>query len=134
MSLEVFIGIDLVNLSKIKRVFNRYGEKFVYRIASANETEYYRQGSERRFMEGIASLFAMKEAIKKLFLQKQQNPGWKQIQVYHHPSGKPWVSFSEGSFNHIFKKISLSLSHTAEYVVAVAVGVSDSSIQMEKIE
>ena len=121
---EVCIGIDMVNLFKMKRTLTRSGEKFLNRIITPDEIKYYLHKSEQRYIEGIASLFAIKEAIKKIFLQKDMNPGWKQIQVYHQPSGKPWVAFPEGPFNQVFENISLSLSHTSELVVAVAVGVS----------
>jgi len=123
MNPKVYIGIDLINLKKVKKTLNRCGERFVSRIASPTELEYYQGGSERRFIEGVASLFAIKEAVKKIFLQIDVNPSWKHIQVYHHPSGKPWVTFSQEPLQQKFETISLSLSHTPEMVVAVAVGV-----------
>jgi holo-[acyl-carrier protein] synthase len=124
MSSEVFIGIDLVNIPRVKRILSHCGEMFINRIAVAEEIDYYRHRSDRRLLEGVATLFAMKEAIKKIFLQKQINPGWKQFQIYHDASGKPWVAFSEASLIPVFQKISLSISHTHEFVVAVAVGLS----------
>jgi len=132
MTPEVFIGIDLVSLQKIKKVLTHCGEKFIERIASADEIDYYRHRSDRRLTEGVASLFAMKEAIKKIFLQREINPGWKQMRIHHDPSGKPWVVFSEGSLDSIFEKISLSLSHTQDLVVAVAVGVDQQSEKTEE--
>lgn len=123
MNPKIYIGIDLINLTRVKKTLSRCGERFVKRIATSAELEYYCDVSERRFIEGVASLFAIKEAVKKIFLQKDLNPNWKQIQVFHHSSGKPWVSLSEESLKQKFESISLSLSHTAEMVVAVAVGV-----------
>jgi holo-[acyl-carrier protein] synthase len=123
MNPKIYIGIDLINLLKVKKTLSRCGERFVNRIATPAELEYYCGGSERRFVEGVASLFAIKEAVKKICLQNGLNPNWKHIQVFHHPSGKPWVDFSEKRLKQKFENISLSLSHTAEMVVAVAVGV-----------
>jgi holo-[acyl-carrier protein] synthase len=123
MNPKVYVGIDLINLSRVKKTLSRCEKRFVNRIATSAELEYYRGGSERRFIEGVASLFAVKEAVKKIFLQKNLNPSWKEIQVFHHPSGKPWISLTEEPLKQKFESISLSLSHTAEMVVAVAVGV-----------
>lgn len=123
MNPKIYIGIDLINLLKVKKTLNRCGERFVNRIATPAELEYYRGKSERRFVEGVASLFAIKEAVKKIFLQNELNPSWKHIQVFHHPSGKPWVALSEKILQQKFENISLSLSHTAEMVIAVAIGV-----------
>ena len=73
MNPKIYIGIDLINLTS-KKTLSRCGERFVKRIATSAELEYYCDVNERRFIEGVASLFAIKEAVKKIFLQKDLNP------------------------------------------------------------
>ncbi|MCX6091200.1 MAG: holo-ACP synthase [Candidatus Atribacteria bacterium] len=125
MSLLVLIGIDVVEIKRVEVAIRRSGTHFVNRICTENEVAYYQHKGDRRFLEGVAALFAAKEAVKKLFLQKEINPGWKSITIIHNSSGKPAVFLSDVSFSTVFDSISLSLSHTREYVIAAAVGVNE---------
>lgn len=118
---EVLIGVDVVEIERVAKALHLFGEKFVFRLFAEEEVAFYRSRSQRRWQEGVAALFAGKEAVKKLFLQRGLSPGWRDIRILHSPSGEPKVLLERG--NEVFCKITLSLSHSREIVVAVALGV-----------
>lgn len=115
------MGVDVVEIPRIVRVLSAFGERFLARLFSEEELAFYRGKSLRRWHEGIAALFASKEAVKKLFLQQGILLHFRDISILHAPSGEPKVVLRRG--NGVFVRISLSFAHGKDVVVAVAVGV-----------
>jgi phosphopantetheine--protein transferase-like protein len=118
---EVLVGVDVVEIERVAEALRLFREKFVFRLFAEEEVAFYRGRGQRRWQEGLAALFAGKEAVKKLFLQKGLSLGWRDIRILHSPSGEPQVLLEKS--NGVFCKITLSLSHSREIVVAVALGV-----------
>ncbi|MGQ9622969.1 MAG: holo-ACP synthase [Candidatus Caldatribacteriaceae bacterium] len=119
--MEVLVGVDVVEIERVAKVLRLFGEKFMFRLFAEEEVAFYRGRGRRRWQEGVAALFAGKEAVKKLFLQKGLAPGWRDIRILHSSSGEPQVLLEKNSG--VFRRITLSLSHSREIVVAVALGV-----------
>lgn len=117
---SVLIGVDLVEIDRVYQLFLRFGEQFLDRLFVPEELEFYRHKGQKRFREGVAALFASKEAVKKIFLQRGERIGWKTVRVLHTKMGKPVVQLAP-PFDGYFGSISLSLSHSASLVIAVAV-------------
>lgn len=118
--LSVLVGIDLVEIEEIRHALLRFGERFLNRIFEQEELDFYLGKGKKRFQEGVAALFASKEAVKKLFLQREEQIGWKAIRILHTSSGKPVVRLCS-PFDRQFHHVSLSISHSRSAVVAVAV-------------
>src|SRR3546814_11455868 len=71
------IGVDLLRLDRIERVYARYGEKFVHRILGPQEITKFRLRSQRDPQRGIrflATRFADKEAFYKAIDTGQNHP------------------------------------------------------------
>ncbi len=58
------IGIDIVETSRIRRLLDVYGKKFLSRLYSADETESF-SGLPQERVQMAAGLFAAKEAVMK---------------------------------------------------------------------
>lgn len=54
------IGVDIVNVARVERVFNKFGERFAQKVLAPSE-------SQERVIDGrfLAKRFAAKEAIAK---------------------------------------------------------------------
>ncbi len=117
-----FVGVDVVEIQRIARVLSLFGERFLTRLFSEEELLFYKGKNARRWQEGVAALFASKEAVKKLFLQQGIALHFRDISILHTPSGEPRVSLRRG--HEVFSRISLSFAHGKDVVVAVAVGVA----------
>jgi holo-[acyl-carrier protein] synthase len=114
------IGIDLIEISRIKSSCEKYGERFLRRILTDSEVLYCRQKANP--FESIAVRFAAKEAFAKAVgtgISAQVH--WRDIEVERESSGKPNLKLNREIDGISPESISLSLSHTHEYAVAVVV-------------
>ena len=82
------IGTDLVNIKRIRKVLNRFGERFEKRVFSELEIER----SRRKFdpSSSYAKRWAAKEACSKaLGIGLRMGSSWKEMHVMNLRSGKP---------------------------------------------
>ena len=87
------IGADLVEVSRIARLLERYGERFAKRILGPGEWEDYRASANRE--RHLASRFAAKEAFSKAFGTGLRAPVLlTHISVGHDALGRPTLELS----------------------------------------
>lgn len=114
------VGIDIIEIKRIKSVIEKFGDRFFQRILTDKEIEYcksFKTKSELHF----AGRFASKEAYSKAIgTGISKDFGWKDIEILNDKRGKPYI-------NHVVKneyselKFHISISHTDEYASAVVV-------------
>jgi holo-[acyl-carrier protein] synthase len=119
------VGVDLVELDRVRRVIERYGERFLARIYTPKELAFYRD----RLPE-LAARFAAKEAVSKalgvgLNHLSPEGIGWQEVEVLPDRRGKPLVYLS-GRARTLAEEQGLnmwaiSLSHGRDHVVAFVV-------------
>jgi holo-[acyl-carrier protein] synthase len=82
------IGIDLVRVGRMETVLKRWGDRFIRRVFTAEEAALCRARSFPA--SSFALRFAAKEALSKaLGLGMRQGVRWRDIEIFHHPGGKP---------------------------------------------
>ena len=119
------IGIDLVENSRIKRMFNKYGYKFAKKILSNSEmVNFLNSNSQANF---LSKNFASKEALSKAFGTGLYREGVypSAITITHTDSGKP-IFMMDGLLVKLLKKASaktafLSISDTDQHSVAIVI-------------
>ena len=113
-------GVDIVEISRIAGVLERYGDRFLHRIYTSGELEYCRRRPSK-----LASRFAAKEATMKALGTGVRGVGWKDIEVVRAPSGAPGIELHGRAKRRAerlqVREISVSLSHSREYAVAFVV-------------
>jgi len=119
------VGVDLVELDRIQRMVERYGERFLGRVYTLDEVRLYRH----RLPE-LAARFAAKEAVSKalgvgLRYISCQGIGWQDVEVLPDGLGKPVVRLS-GRAQVLAEEQGLhqwaiSLSHSRDHAVAFVV-------------
>ncbi len=113
------VGLDIVEVKRIKDLLDQYDSKFVLKILSKNEIELYeKRPNDLMFLAGR---FAAKEAIiKGLGVYLSQKPPFNEIEVLNDGSGRPVFNAADMLGN---KKVNclLSISHEKNYAAAVAV-------------
>lgn len=118
------VGIDIVDVERIRNMAENHGERFLKRVFSDEELAYCMRFSDP--FPHLAARWAAKEAVAKaLGTGFSQGVTWKSICVVHAPNGEP-MALLTGTAQKLaaglgVKKIWLSLSHTRDYAVAVAV-------------
>jgi holo-[acyl-carrier protein] synthase len=92
----VGIGSDLIDIRRIEKSLERYGERFVQRIYT--EVEQARSEGRRARAASYAKRFAAKEACAKaLGTGIAQGVFWRDMGVVNLPSGKPTMALSGGA-------------------------------------
>jgi len=120
----VGIGIDIVQIIRIKRLIGRWGSKFTKRVFSLNEITY--SGTHLKSEQHFAANFAVKESFAKAL-----GTGFKgelrirDIEVLRDQAGKPYVNLSGKAKEKIEKlginRIHTSISHDGEYSIAFVI-------------
>ena len=72
------VGCDVVELAEIENSLNRFGDRFLRKLFTADEVRYC-AGSQR--IERLAARFAAKEAVMKAFAEPEQSFVPAQIEV-----------------------------------------------------
>lgn len=121
------IGIDLVEIQRIEEAISRYGERFTERVFTPWEIQYCR--SKINPMLSFAGRFAVKEAVfKAVGTGFAEGVKWKSVEIVNDQKGQPRVRLGKAIRDHIGdKEILISLSHTKEHSVAVAIMLGNKS-------
>jgi holo-[acyl-carrier protein] synthase len=118
-------GIDVVEVERIAGSIERFGDRFLGHVYTAEEIGYCRE-KRRGAAQSFAARFAAKEAgAKALGTGIAAGVGWKEIEVRRRPGCAPTLHLS-GRAAHFaaalgVRHIALSLSHTGTLAVAQVV-------------
>ena len=114
-------GVDIVEIGRIESAIKRSGERFLSRIYT--ETEL---GTCRDRPSSLASRFAAKEAVMKVLGTGGIGVAWREIEILTSNDGRPSVSLHGRALDKATRlnltEISVSLSDSREYAVAIAIG------------
>lgn len=116
------IGIDIIEINRVKESIDRFGDHFLNKIYTPNELEYCL--SKHNKYQHFAARFAAKEAIyKALSSEWGSDISWQDIDIMNEPNGLPVVKFSGNleEFVNKDKSIKISMSHSDNYVACVAI-------------
>ena len=87
------IGADVVEVARVARLLERYGERFASRVLAPDEWEGYRASADPPVF--LASRFAVKEAFGKAFGTGLRAPVLlTSIGVVHDALGRPSLSLA----------------------------------------
>ncbi|HUG49198.1 MAG TPA: holo-ACP synthase, partial [Candidatus Limnocylindria bacterium] len=78
------LGIDIINVERIRRALERHGERFPRRILTVAENAYVRGRPEN-----MAGRWAAKEAVSKVLGLGVRGVGWREIEIVRLPTGQP---------------------------------------------
>ncbi len=115
------IGIDLVEVERVRTLCERWGKRFEDRIFTPRELKYCNRKRSR--IQSLAARFAAKEAVfKSLGTGWNFGMHWKEIEVLNDRHGKPDVHLHGTvlayAMSRNFVQAQVSLSHTQNYAIA----------------
>jgi holo-[acyl-carrier protein] synthase len=120
------IGSDIIDIRRIERTLERFGERFILRVY----TETERARAERRPLERAATYakrFAAKEACAKaLGTGLKRGVFWRDMGVANLPSGQPTMRLTGGAARRLGQltpaghAVHIHVSLTDDYPLAVA--------------
>ena len=131
----VGVGFDLVDVARVGRSVDRFGDRFLRRIYHARELEQTR-GDRVQY---LAARFAVKEAaFKALGTGRAAGVRWIDVEVTNLPSGQPVLRLhghaaarAEGMG---VDRSHVSITHTAGFAAAVVVLESTAATNLDRGE
>ena len=114
----VGIGIDVIEVARIRGVLERHGDRFLRRVYTEREQESV-HGVREQF---LAARFAVKEAaFKALGTGWAKGVRWVDVEVTNLASGQPVLSFRGDAERRLRElganRVHVSISHTESYAV-----------------
>lgn len=120
----VGIGVDIVEVGRVKELLARYRDRFVRRVFTEAEARY--AGRSVREAERLAGRFAAKEAVLKAFgTGKSHGILWRDVETVRGAMGKPEVKLYGKALNYMKKlggsRIHVSITHDGGKAVAFVI-------------
>ena len=117
------IGIDIIDIRRIKKIIIKYGDRFLKKCFL--QTEIHKSENRRNTIQSYAKRYAAKEACAKaLGTGLAKGVFWKNISVQNNLFGKPSIKLNGKAskrLNKLSKKkcsIVVSLSDEKNYAIA----------------
>ncbi len=132
--MNIFLGTDICEISRIKTAIDKYNEKFLNKIFTPDELEYCLNKSKNKF-ESLSARFATKEAVAKALgwglngLGWQDGVDWKEIELKRNEignlslnlTGKAKTIEQEKNINNW----AVSIAHSRNDAISTVIGYSN---------
>jgi len=103
------IGSDLIDIRRIERTLDRFGDRFTHRVFT--DVERTKADRRRRRAETYAKRFAAKEACSKaLATGFRKGVYWRDLGVVNLPGGKPTLALTGGAAEHLSRLVPAGMS------------------------
>lgn len=119
------VGVDLVEVERVRRMLAEKGTHVFDRLLTPDEAAYCRSRPDPT--EHVAVRLAAKEAVYKALQgsEEARGIGWREIEVVREQDGRPQVTLHGLARRRAQElgaaQVMLSLSHTHEAAMAVAI-------------
>ena len=115
------IGLDIVEVARIEKDIEKFGDNFIKRILSDIEYQIYLNRNDKA--QFLAGRFAAKEAvIKGLGVYLTEKPSYNELQIIKSETGEPKLTlpvFLAEKLDNV--NCLISITHEKKYAAAVAV-------------
>ena len=113
-------GIDIVEVSRVRKLREGFSRRFTERVFTAREIDYCRK---KKFIdEHLAGRIAAKEAFFKAVGEGFGGLNWKDIEILNNSKGKPGIKLSAKGrkiMNELrVDGIFVSISHSKDFAVS----------------
>ncbi|HZR42018.1 MAG TPA: holo-ACP synthase [Ktedonobacteraceae bacterium] len=130
---NVAVGIDIIEVDRVRKVYERHGERFLRRVYTEHEVQQCRGKATR-----LAGRFAAKEAISKALGTGLHGVAWREMEIVQLRSGRPTVAL-HGNAKLRAQQLGLSafdvsIADLAQFSIAIAVAVQTHPYQHEEAE
>ncbi len=117
---QTAIGVDIIEINRIKRAISRWQDSFLKRIYTPEELENHRNVSS------LAASFAAKEAVMKALGTGIRGIRWTDIEIVTNEDGAPRIRLYgralQKSAEIGLARFDVSLSHSRKYAIAFVIG------------
>jgi len=122
---NIAVGIDIIEVDRVRKVFEHHGERFLKRVFTEAEVWQCRGKATR-----LAGRFAAKEAISKALGTGIHGVTWREMEVVQLRSGRPTVRLHGNAKRRAemlgLSAFDVSIADLKEFSIAIAVAVQTS--------
>ncbi|GCE11118.1 holo-ACP synthase [Tengunoibacter tsumagoiensis] len=119
---NVAVGIDIIEVDRVRKVFEKHGDRFLQRVFTPLEIQQCRGKVTR-----LAGRFAAKEAISKALGTGLHGVAWREMEVVNLRSGRPSVRLHgrarQRALDLGLTAFDVSTSDLAQMAIAIAVAI-----------
>lgn len=117
------VGIDIVDISRITSLLQKFGNHFVNKIFTPKEIAFCKSRSSS--VSSFAKMFSLKEAMIKA-LSNAKGLAWHDMEISHDENGKPLMTLSGIALKNLLSKtnnfnIQVSVSDERQYAIAYVI-------------
>jgi holo-[acyl-carrier protein] synthase len=120
--INVAVGVDIIEVDRVRKVYERHGERFLKRVYTEEEVRQCRGKPAR-----LAGRFAAKEAISKALGTGLHGVSWREMEIVQLRSGRPTVRLHGVAKLRAFQlglnAFDVSIADLASFSIAIAVAV-----------
>ncbi|NQT82508.1 holo-ACP synthase [bacterium] len=118
------VGIDIIEVERIRKAIVKYGERFIRRVFTPNEIAHC-TGKADTYLRYAARFAAKEAAFKALRVQWRKGMRWLDFETLGTESTPPSLRLTGGAASMLqeaeVSALHLSISHDRHYAVAVVV-------------
>jgi len=123
-SMVLGLGTDLIEIERVQRSLDRFGERFLHKVFTQGEIVYCQR--KKHSAESFAARFAAKEAAAKaLGTGISRGISWQEIEVRREPGERPTLHLTgraqERAASMGVRNLQLSLTHSRDVAMAVVI-------------
>lgn len=122
------VGIDLLSVDRVRKLYQRYKEHFLVKMLGEKELCVFRKRFDANYERGIrflATRIASKEAFSKAVCTGIRYPvTWKNIQIINSSNGKPGIILSfelDAWYRLIYRDAHISISDDSNLALAIVI-------------
>jgi holo-[acyl-carrier protein] synthase len=119
---NIAVGIDIIEVGRVRKVFEHHGERFLKRVFTEREVLQCRGKATR-----LAGRFAAKVAISKALGTGIHGVAWREMEVVQLRSGRPTVTLHGNAKRRAellgISAFDVSIADLAEFSIAIAVAI-----------
>jgi len=118
---NIKIGVDLIEVERIKKTYERFGERFLKKVFTDKEIEY--AFKRKNPFRHLAGRFAAKEAVMKAMgTGFGKGVYFKNIEIVRKEGEAPFiVLYGKTKEKFKDKKFSISITHDGKYALAFCI-------------
>ncbi len=117
---NIAVGIDIIEVERVRKVYEKHGERFLQRVFTEIEVRQCRGKATR-----LAGRFAAKEAISKALGTGLHGVAWREMEVVQLRSGRPSVRLYGNARKRAellgLSAFDVSMADLAQFSIAIAV-------------
>ena len=115
----IYVGTDIVPISRIDKIIKEKGDHFLNHIYSTAEQDICNKKASPSIH--YSGKFAAKEAVKKAILSSKSflTIPLSSIEIQNDKDGMPLVQIKGNGFD--FNYVKVSISHSGDYAIATAI-------------